>query len=59
MARPRKAGHDVLRDVLDHGFFPTLAGIVGGKMPTDRPIDGVDQSDVLSARARSAVASSC
>jgi len=28
-------------------FMPTLAGIVGGKMPTDRPIDGVDQSDVL------------
>jgi arylsulfatase A-like enzyme len=28
-------------------FFPTLARIVGGKMPTDRPIDGVDQSDVL------------
>jgi arylsulfatase len=28
-------------------FFPTLASIVGGRMPTDRPIDGVDQSDVL------------
>jgi arylsulfatase A-like enzyme len=28
-------------------FFPTLASIVGGKMPTDRPIDGMDQSDVL------------
>ena len=28
-------------------FFPTLASIVGGKMPTDRPIDGVDQSDVF------------
>ena len=28
-------------------FLPTLAAIVGGKMPTDRPIDGVDQSDVL------------
>jgi arylsulfatase len=28
-------------------FLPTLARIVGGKMPTDRPIDGVDQSDVL------------
>lgn len=28
-------------------FLPTLASIVGGKMPTDRPIDGVDQSDVL------------
>jgi arylsulfatase len=28
-------------------FMPTLAAIVGGKMPTDRAIDGVDQSDVL------------
>ena len=28
-------------------FFPTLASIVGSKMPTDRPIDGVDQCDVL------------
>jgi arylsulfatase len=28
-------------------FLPTLASIVGGTMPTDRPIDGVDQSEVL------------
>src|SRR5262249_43882667 len=28
-------------------FMPTLASTVGGKMPTDRAIDGVDQSDVL------------
>ncbi len=28
-------------------FLPTFARIVGGKMPTDRPIDGVDQTDVL------------
>ena len=28
-------------------FMPTLAHIVGGKMPADRPIDGVDQTDVL------------
>ena len=27
-----------------HDFFPTLAGIIGAKVPTDRPIDGVDQS---------------
>ncbi|NEX91894.1 arylsulfatase [Caulobacter sp. 17J65-9] len=32
-------------------FLPTLAGIVGGKMPNDRPIDGVDQSDVLFVRS--------
>jgi arylsulfatase len=28
-------------------FLPTLASIIGGKMPTDRPIDGLDQSDVF------------
>ena len=28
-------------------FLPTFARIIGGKMPTDRPIDGVDQTDVL------------
>jgi len=28
-------------------FLPTIAHIVGSKMPTDRPIDGVDQTDVL------------
>jgi arylsulfatase A-like enzyme len=28
-------------------FLPTFASIVGGQMPTDRQIDGVDQIDVL------------
>ena len=28
-------------------FLPTFAHIVGGKLPTDRAIDGVDQTDVL------------
>jgi arylsulfatase A-like enzyme len=28
-------------------FFPSFARIVGGKMPTDRPIDGIDQTEVL------------
>jgi len=27
-----------------HDFAPTLASMIGAKMPTDRPIDGVDQS---------------
>ena len=27
-----------------HDWFPTLAAIIGGKVPTDRPIDGHDQS---------------
>jgi arylsulfatase A-like enzyme len=28
-------------------FLPTFARAIGAKMPTDRPIDGVDQTDVL------------
>ena len=28
-------------------FFPTFANLVGGKVPSDRPIDGVDQTDLL------------
>jgi arylsulfatase len=28
-------------------WFPTFANIIGASMPTDRPIDGVDQTDVL------------
>src|SRR5262249_19268547 len=30
--------------------FPTLAGIVGASVPTDRPIDGVDQSNFFQGR---------
>ena len=28
-------------------FFPTFARLIGREVPTDRPIDGVDQTDVL------------
>ena len=28
-------------------FFPTFAHLIGSKVPADRPIDGVDQTDVL------------
>ena len=28
-------------------FFPTFAQLTGGKVPEDRPIDGIDQSDLL------------
>jgi len=28
-------------------FLPTFAAILGSKLPTDRPIDGVDQTEVL------------
>ena len=31
-------------------LFPTLARIASGKVPTDRPIDGVDQLDFLTGR---------
>ena len=34
-------------------FFPTFASIVGGKVPTDRAIDGVDQTDVLLGKSES------
>ena len=43
----RQAGHHLVRDVLDHGLPADVRHIVGGKMPTDRPIDGIDQTDVL------------
>jgi arylsulfatase A-like enzyme len=33
-----------------HDWFPTLAGIIGGKVPTDRPIDGIDQSAFILGR---------
>jgi arylsulfatase A-like enzyme len=33
-----------------HDFFPTIANIIGAPVPTDRPIDGVDQSDFFLGR---------
>ena len=33
-------------------FFPTFANLIGAKLPSDRPIDGVDQSDVLSGKGK-------
>ena len=33
-----------------HDWFPTLAGIIGGKVPNDRPIDGVDQGAFLTGK---------
>ncbi len=33
-----------------HDFFPTLAGIVGGQVPADRPIDGVDQGPFFTGK---------
>ena len=31
-------------------FLPTFAAILGTKLPTDRPIDGMDQTDVLTGK---------
>ena len=31
-------------------FFPPVARLAGGKVPDDRPIDGIDQSDLLLGR---------
>lgn len=37
-----------------HDWFPTLAGIIGGTVPSDRPIDGIDQSAfILGKQAKS------
>ena len=33
-------------------FLPTFASILGAKLPTDRPIDGVDQTTCFSATAK-------
>jgi len=33
-------------------FLPTFANIIGAKIPDDRPIDGVDQTDVLFGKSR-------
>lgn len=33
-----------------HDWFPTLASIIGAKVPADRPIDGVDQSAFITGK---------
>ena len=33
-----------------HDFFPTLARIIEAKVPADRPIDGVDQSEFFTGK---------
>ncbi|CAH2405842.1 hypothetical protein MES4922_400007 [Mesorhizobium ventifaucium] len=35
-----------------HDFLPTLSSIIGAKLPTDRPIDGVDQSACFTSSQR-------
>ena len=48
----RSSRHQLPRNVLDHGLFPSFATLIGSKMPTDRPIDGVDQTDVLFGKSK-------
>lgn len=48
---PRKIPLDVNNQtvhVVD--FLPTIAEVIGGKLPDDRPIDGVTQIDFLTGR---------
>ena len=33
-----------------HDWFPTLAGLIGAKVPADRPIDGVDQGAFITGK---------
>ena len=33
-------------------FMPTFAAILGSKLPTDRPVDGIDQTEVLLGTTR-------
>jgi arylsulfatase len=40
-------------------FLPTFARIIGGKMPADRPIDGVAQTDVLLGNSALGAAKAC
>ena len=40
-------------------FFPTFARVIGSNVPADRPIDGVDQTDVLFWKTRPAAATAC
>jgi hypothetical protein len=46
LARSREAGYDIVRRVLAHGFH-AHARQHRRRQDADRPIDGVDQSDVL------------
>jgi arylsulfatase A-like enzyme len=41
--RPRSS--NAMFSIMD--FFPTLARLAGGTVPDDRPIDGIDQTDLL------------
>lgn len=45
---PAGKTNDAIFSTLD--FMPTFAGLAGGKIPDDRIIDGVDQTDLLTGK---------
>jgi arylsulfatase len=47
--KPGSSSHAMF-SIMD--FFPSFATLIGSKMPTDRPIDGVDQTDVLFGKSK-------
>jgi arylsulfatase len=48
---PRKIAPRVSNEMVSvHDWFPTLAGIIGAKVPSDRPIDGVDQGAFITGK---------
>jgi arylsulfatase len=47
---PAGAASDEIVHEMD--LFPTFANIVGGRIPGDRPFDGVDQSDFLMGKQK-------
>ena len=48
MRWPGKIKKGITNEMISiHDFLPTFAAIIDAKVPTDRPIDGVDQSDFL------------
>ena len=59
LAGAHEARHYLLRHVLEMDFLPTFASILGAKLPTDRPIDGVDQTAVLLGNSEKGPASRC
>ena len=50
---PKNIPNGAVSNEIIHGMdiFPTLASMVGGKVPDDRPIDGVDQSAFLRGKS--------
>jgi len=45
----RQVSNDIVHQI---DLFPTLANFVGGEVPQDRVLDGVDQSDFLMAKSK-------